>query len=53
MQDIPAKYVVVKPLRQTDREQDDIKNVTFFVDPDRLSALVLLASHDNPEEERS
>jgi len=51
MQDIPAKYVVVKPLEKADPEQDDIKNVTFFVDPDRLSALVLLASYGNPDKE--
>lgn len=51
MQDIPTKYVVVKPLDQADPEQDDIKNVTFFVDPDRLSALVLLASYGNPDKE--
>jgi hypothetical protein len=51
MQDIPAKYVVVKPLNLADPEQDDIKNVTFFVDPDRLSALVLLASYGNPDKE--
>lgn len=51
MQDIPAKFVVVKPLDQADPEHDDIKNVTFFVDPDALSALVILASHGNPDEE--
>ena len=51
MQDIPAKYVVVKPLDKADPEQDDIKNVTFFVDPDRLSALVLLAGYGNPDKE--
>ena len=51
MQDIPVKYVVVKPLEQADEEKDNIKNITFFVDPDRLSALVLLASYDNPDEE--
>jgi uncharacterized protein (DUF169 family) len=51
MQDIPAKYVVVKPLDQADPKQDDIKNVTFFVDPDHLSALVLLASYANPDKE--
>ncbi len=48
MQDVPAGYVVVKPLDQADPERDDIKNVTFFVDPDRLSALVILANHARP-----
>ncbi|MEJ2110909.1 MAG: DUF169 domain-containing protein [Acidobacteriota bacterium] len=51
MLDIPAEFVVVKPLDKVDPEKDDIKNVTFFVDPDGLSALVILASHCNPEEE--
>jgi len=51
MQDIPAKYVIVKPLDQADQKKDDIKNVTFFVEPDSLSALVLLAGHSNPDGE--
>jgi hypothetical protein len=49
IRDIPSKYVVVKPLDQTDPEKDDIKNVTFFVNPDRLSALVILASYGRPD----
>jgi uncharacterized protein (DUF169 family) len=48
MRDIPAKFVVVKPLDQTDPEHDDVKSVTFFVDPDRLSALVILANYAHP-----
>jgi hypothetical protein len=51
IQDIPAKFVVVKPLDQADPERDDIKNVTFFVDPDGLSALVILANYRRPESE--
>ena len=31
MQDVPAKYVIVKPLDQSDPERDDIKNVTFLI----------------------
>lgn len=49
MCDIPAGFVVVKPLAQTDPEREDIKSVTFFVDPDRLSALVILANYERPE----
>jgi len=49
MRDIPAGCVVVKPLDQADPEHEDVKNVTFFVDPDRLSALVILANYDRPE----
>ena len=49
MREIPAEFVVVKPLDQTDPECNDVKNVTFFVDPDRLSALVILANYARPE----
>jgi len=51
IRDIPAKFVVVRPLNQIDPEKDDIKNVTFFVDPDGLSALVILANYSRPEAE--
>lgn len=51
IRDIPCKYVVVKPLDQADPQKDDIKNVTYFVDADGLSALVLLASYDRPDAE--
>ncbi|MDR3710056.1 MAG: DUF169 domain-containing protein [Capsulimonadaceae bacterium] len=50
-QDIPAACVVVKPLELADPEGDDIKSVTFFVDPDRLSALVILANFADAGEE--
>jgi uncharacterized protein (DUF169 family) len=49
MRDIPAKFVVIKPLEQVDPQRDGVKNVTFFVDPDRLSALVILANYAHPE----
>lgn len=51
IRDIPAKYVVIKPLEQVDLARDDVKSVTFFVDPDRLSALVSLASYTTPQRE--
>ena len=51
MRDIPAGFVVVKPLEQTDPEREDVKSVTFFVDPDRLSALVILANYARPDAE--
>jgi hypothetical protein len=51
MRDIPAKHVVFKPLEQADPAKDDIKSVTFFVDPDQLSALVILANHTDPGRE--
>jgi len=51
LRDIPSKFVLVKPVGQVDPEKDDVKNVTFFVDPDRLSALVILANYERPQEE--
>jgi len=49
MRDVPSKYIVVKPLEQTDPGRDDVKSVTFFVEPDALSALVILANYARPE----
>ncbi len=49
MRDIPAEFVVVKPLAQADPDRENIRNVTFFVDPHRLSALVILANYTRPE----
>jgi hypothetical protein len=51
MRDIPAGFVVVKPLNETDPQHEDVKSVTFFVDPDRLSALVILANYARPDAE--
>jgi hypothetical protein len=51
LRDVPTKYVVVKPLEAADPQKDDIKSVTFFVDPDRLSALVILANYTDPEKD--
>ena len=49
MRDIPAQYVVVKPLDASDPDKDDIKSVTFFVDPEQFSALVVLANYTEPD----
>ena len=51
MRDIPAKYLIIKPLDLADPATDEIKSVTFFVDPDQLSALVILANYANPQRE--
>ena len=51
MRDIPAGFVVVKPLEQTDPRHENVRSVTFFVDPDRLSALVILANYARPDAE--
>jgi len=42
--DVPSRYVVFKPLSQvTEGEKPEV--VVFLVDPDRLSALVVLANY--------
>jgi len=51
MREIPAEYVCVKPLGAVDPDFDDVKSVSFFVEPDALSALVVLANHVHPEVE--
>jgi hypothetical protein len=51
IQEISAKYIVVKPLDQVNPEKDDVKNITVFVDPDALSALVILANYQRPNME--
>jgi uncharacterized protein (DUF169 family) len=51
MRDIGEKFVVVKPLEQVDVVADEVKSVTLFVEPDALSALVILANYTHPERE--
>ena len=51
MLQIPTKYVVAKPLEKTDPKRDKVKSVTFFVEPDALSSLVILANYAHPERE--
>ena len=51
IREVPVQYVIVKPLELTDPEHEDVKNVTFFVDPDQLSALTVLANYTEPERE--
>jgi len=51
MRDIGDKFVVFKPLDQLDPAHDDVKSVTLFVEPDALSALVVLANYTCPQAE--
>jgi len=44
IRDIPAKYVVFKPIEMVS-EGEDVKSVVFLVNPDQLSALVVLANY--------
>jgi len=45
---VPTQYVVLKPLSQVDPEKDEPISVTFLVNPDQLSALVVFANYDRP-----
>lgn len=48
MLDVPSRYVVMKPLSQVEPESDKPISVSFLVNPDQLSALVILANYDRP-----
>jgi hypothetical protein len=49
--DIPSRYVAMKPLRDVDFARDDVRSITFLVNPDQLSALVVLANYDGEHNE--
>jgi hypothetical protein len=51
IQDIPARYVILKPLSETDAETENVRCITLLVNPDQLSALVVLANYEHPERE--
>lgn len=51
MTDIPANYVVFKPLGDVDAEKETPRSVTFLADPDQLSALVVLANYGRGDNE--
>lgn len=44
--DIPANFVVIKPLSETDLDKENVRSITFLVNPDQLSGLVVLANYD-------
>ena len=48
---IPARYVLLRPLAEVDPAVEQPNSVLFLVDPDRLSALVVLANYEGPSNE--
>jgi hypothetical protein len=47
--DIPAEFVIFKPLATIEPELETPQVVIFFADPDQLSTLVVLANYDRPD----
>lgn len=43
--EIPARFVVFKPLEQVDRQREQPISISFLANPDQISALVVLASY--------
>lgn len=52
IREVPTRYVLFKPLPDVDEERETPVNVTFFVDADQLSALVILANYASPAGDR-
>ncbi len=51
--DIPATFVVFKPLNKVDLKQETPRSAIFFADPDQLSALVILANYGRGDNENA
>lgn len=51
MTEIPATFVVFKSLENVDPSYEKPQTVIFFVDPDQLSALVVLANYGREDNE--
>ncbi|NIP42958.1 MAG: DUF169 domain-containing protein [candidate division Zixibacteria bacterium] len=44
--DVPAKYVMFKSLKDVDEKKEEPQVIVFTVNPDQLSALVVLANYE-------
>jgi hypothetical protein len=51
MTDIPAKYVIFKPLSAVDLQKEQTQTIIFFADPDQVSSLVVLANYGRDHNE--
>ena len=51
--EVPMQYVVMKPLSKVDPAKEEPVSVTFLVNPDQLSALVIFANYDRPDLENA
>lgn len=51
MTDIPARYVVFKPLAAVDLSKEKPRTIIFFVNPDQFSALTVLANYSRGDNE--
>lgn len=51
LRDVPAEYVIYKPLSDVDLEKETPVSVCFFSDPDQFSAIGVLANYSYPGNE--
>lgn len=50
--DFSEKYVIFKPLHEVDTAAETPQSVVFYVNPDQLTALIVLANYESPTNDR-